>query len=85
MKHVTIQHRHALENVFLVVDALLDMFSMMAIALNQSDVLPMSNLKRKRIHLNVLTGKIKLGFQNQVFRTRTRLYLLKFIELKISA
>ena len=73
MKHVTILLQHALENVFLVVDVLLDMFSMMAIALNQNDVLPMSNLKRKRIRSNVLTGEIKLGFQNQVSRTRTRL------------
>ena len=59
-KHVTIQLQHALENVFLVVDVLLDMFSMMAIVLNQKDVLPMSNLKRKRILSSVLTGEIKL-------------------------
>ena len=64
-KHVTIQPQHALENVFLVVDALLDMFSMTAIVSNQSDALPMSNRRRKRIRSNVLTGKIK--FQSFLF------------------
>ena len=59
-KHVTIQLQHALENVFLDVDVLLDMFSMMVIVLNQNDARPMLNLKRKRILSNALTGEIKL-------------------------
>ena len=59
-KHVTIQLQHALENVSLDVDVLLDMFSMMVIVLNQNDARPMLNLKRKRILSNALTGEIKL-------------------------
>ena len=58
-KHATIQLQHALENVSLDADVLLDMFSMMVIVLNQNDALPMLNLKRKRILSNALTGEIK--------------------------
>ena len=58
-KHVTIQLQHALENVSLDVDVLLDMFSMMVIVLNQNDARPMLNLKRNIILSNALTGEIK--------------------------